>query len=137
MILYVRSFLICAFYDIDGYDFKSCIGWVAYGWIRTMVYSLHKPFSEWMPLQVEFSLQLQPRKFPSPWRWKSKERESESKIDQGVVKGMSAAMKSMNLEKISTLMDNFEKEVEVIVKKNYMNFPYTSEHVTNSDKLDR
>merc|ERR1719268_757856 len=27
-------------------------------------------------------------------------------------KGMSAAMKSMNLEKISTLMDNFEKEFE-------------------------
>ena len=32
---------------------------------------------------------------------------------QGVVKGMAAAMKSMNLEKISTLMDNFEKEFEV------------------------
>merc|ERR1712080_776076 len=31
---------------------------------------------------------------------------------EGVVKGMSAAMKSMNLEKISTLMDNFEKEFE-------------------------
>ena len=28
---------------------------------------------------------------------------------------MSAAMKSMNLEKISTLMDNFEKEFEVVV----------------------
>ena len=36
-------------------------------------------------------------------------------IWQGVVKGMSAAMKSMNLEKISTLMDNFEKEFEVVV----------------------
>ena len=31
---------------------------------------------------------------------------------QGVVKGMSAAMKSMNLEKISGLMDQFEKEFE-------------------------
>ena len=31
---------------------------------------------------------------------------------QGVVKGMSAAMKSMNLEKISGLMDKFEKEFE-------------------------
>merc|ERR1719213_1585095 len=30
----------------------------------------------------------------------------------GVVKGMSAAMKSMNLEKISGLMDQFEKEFE-------------------------
>merc|ERR1712209_315680 len=35
-----------------------------------------------------------------------------SKSMEGVVKGMSAAMKSMNLEKISTLMDNFEKELE-------------------------
>merc|ERR1712109_167190 len=35
-----------------------------------------------------------------------------SKSMDGVVKGMSAAMKSMNLEKISTLMDNFEKEFE-------------------------
>merc|ERR1712038_633213 len=35
-----------------------------------------------------------------------------SKSMEGVVKGMSAAMKSMNLEKISTLMDNFEKEFE-------------------------
>merc|ERR1711874_227765 len=35
-----------------------------------------------------------------------------SKTMEGVVKGMSAAMKSMNLEKISTLMDNFEKEFE-------------------------
>ena len=31
---------------------------------------------------------------------------------QGVVKGMGAAMKSMNLEKISGLMDQFEKEFE-------------------------
>ena len=30
---------------------------------------------------------------------------------------MSAAMKSMNLEKISTLMDNFEKEFEVMLCK--------------------
>ena len=29
-----------------------------------------------------------------------------------VFKGMGAAMKSMNLEKISTLMDKFEKEFE-------------------------
>merc|ERR1712227_1152921 len=35
-----------------------------------------------------------------------------SKSMEGGVKGMSAAMKSMNLEKISTLMDNFEKEFE-------------------------
>merc|ERR1711915_1017188 len=35
-----------------------------------------------------------------------------TKSMEGVVKGMSAAMKSMNLEKISTLMDNFEKEFE-------------------------
>merc|ERR1712183_1155958 len=35
-----------------------------------------------------------------------------SKSMEGVVKGMSAAMKSMNLEKISTLMDKFEKEFE-------------------------
>merc|ERR1711990_28897 len=35
-----------------------------------------------------------------------------SKSMEGEVKGMSAAMKSMNLEKISTLMDNFEKEFE-------------------------
>merc|ERR1712209_197725 len=35
-----------------------------------------------------------------------------SKSMEGVVKGMSAAMKSMNLEKISTLMDNFEKDFE-------------------------
>lgn len=31
---------------------------------------------------------------------------------QGVVKAMDSAMKSMNLEKISTLMDNFEKQFE-------------------------
>lgn len=31
---------------------------------------------------------------------------------QGVVKAMDSAMKSMNLEKISTLMDKFEKEFE-------------------------
>jgi len=31
---------------------------------------------------------------------------------QGVVKAMDSAMKSMNLEKISTLMDNFEKNFE-------------------------
>merc|ERR1712002_757959 len=35
-----------------------------------------------------------------------------SKSMEGVVKGMSAAMKSMNLEQISTLMDNFEKQFE-------------------------
>merc|ERR1712055_1170892 len=35
-----------------------------------------------------------------------------TKSMEGVVKGMSAAMKSMNLEKISSLMDNFEKEFE-------------------------
>jgi len=35
-----------------------------------------------------------------------------TKSMEGVVKGMSAAMKSMNLEKISTLMDKFEKEFE-------------------------
>merc|ERR1719175_563420 len=35
-----------------------------------------------------------------------------SKSMEGVVKGMSAAMKSMDLEKISTLMDKFEKEFE-------------------------
>merc|ERR1712014_570851 len=35
-----------------------------------------------------------------------------SKSMEGVVKGRAAAMKSMNLEKISTLMDNFEKEFE-------------------------
>merc|ERR1712110_984750 len=35
-----------------------------------------------------------------------------SKSMEGVVKGMSAAMKSMNLEKISGLMDQFEKEFE-------------------------
>eukprot|EP00092_Neocalanus_flemingeri_P007610 GFUD01008213.1.p2 GENE.GFUD01008213.1~~GFUD01008213.1.p2 ORF type:complete len:202 (+),score=87.99 GFUD01008213.1:223-828(+) len=35
-----------------------------------------------------------------------------SKSMEGVVKGMAAAMKSMNLEKISTLMDNFEKQFE-------------------------
>merc|ERR1712126_678252 len=35
-----------------------------------------------------------------------------SKSMEGVVKGMSAAMKSMNLEKISGLMDKFEKEFE-------------------------
>ena len=32
---------------------------------------------------------------------------------------MSAAMKSMNLEKISTLMDNFEKEFEVMLWDGY------------------
>ena len=31
---------------------------------------------------------------------------------QGVVKAMDSAMKSMNLEKVSTLMDKFEKEFE-------------------------
>ena len=31
---------------------------------------------------------------------------------QGVVKAMDSAMKSMNLEKISNLMDKFEKEFE-------------------------
>jgi charged multivesicular body protein 1 len=31
---------------------------------------------------------------------------------QGVVKAMDSAMKSMNLEKISSLMDNFEKQFE-------------------------
>merc|ERR1712203_214595 len=35
-----------------------------------------------------------------------------TKSMEGVVKGMSAAMKSMNLEKISGLMDKFEKEFE-------------------------
>merc|ERR1712038_1660034 len=35
-----------------------------------------------------------------------------TKSMEGVVKGMSAAMKSMNLEKISGLMDRFEKEFE-------------------------
>lgn len=35
-----------------------------------------------------------------------------TKSMEGVVKGMSAAMKSMNLEKISSLMDKFEKEFE-------------------------
>jgi len=35
-----------------------------------------------------------------------------TKSMEGVVKGMAAAMKSMNLEKISTLMDKFEKEFE-------------------------
>merc|ERR1712154_556548 len=35
-----------------------------------------------------------------------------TKSMEGVVKGMSAAMKSMNLEKISGLMDHFEKEFE-------------------------
>merc|ERR1712203_1224258 len=35
-----------------------------------------------------------------------------TKSMEGVVKGMSAAMKSMNLEKISGLMDQFEKEFE-------------------------
>merc|ERR1712078_829219 len=35
-----------------------------------------------------------------------------SKSMEGVVKGMSAAMKSMNLEKISGLMDQFVKEFE-------------------------
>merc|ERR1712150_207888 len=35
-----------------------------------------------------------------------------SKSMEGVVKGMSAAMKSMNLEKISGLKDQFEKEFE-------------------------
>merc|ERR1711874_560061 len=35
-----------------------------------------------------------------------------TKSMEGVVKGMSAAMKSMNLEKISTLMDSFEKQFE-------------------------
>eukprot|EP00088_Acartia_fossae_P069903 TRINITY_DN9226_c0_g2_i2.p1 TRINITY_DN9226_c0_g2~~TRINITY_DN9226_c0_g2_i2.p1 ORF type:complete len:202 (-),score=66.90 TRINITY_DN9226_c0_g2_i2:437-1042(-) len=35
-----------------------------------------------------------------------------TKSMEGVVKGMGAAMKSMNLEKISTLMDKFEKEFE-------------------------
>merc|ERR1712062_880699 len=35
-----------------------------------------------------------------------------TKSMEGVVKGMGAAMKSMNLEKISGLMDQFEKEFE-------------------------
>merc|ERR1712107_551255 len=35
-----------------------------------------------------------------------------TKSMEGVVKGMSAALKSMNLEKISGLMDQFEKEFE-------------------------
>merc|ERR1712243_396899 len=35
-----------------------------------------------------------------------------TKSMEGVVKGMNAAMKSMNLEKISGLMDQFEKEFE-------------------------
>lgn len=35
-----------------------------------------------------------------------------TKSMEGVVKGMSAAMKSMNLEKISGLMDQFEKQFE-------------------------
>merc|ERR1712226_1572455 len=35
-----------------------------------------------------------------------------TKSMEGVVKGMGAAMKSMNLEKISSLMDNLEKEFE-------------------------
>merc|ERR1719350_697867 len=38
-----------------------------------------------------------------------------SKSMEGVVKGMSAAMKTMNLEKISTLMDNFETCFEVLL----------------------
>jgi len=35
-----------------------------------------------------------------------------TKSMEGVVKGMSAAMKQMNLEKISSLMDQFEKQFE-------------------------
>merc|ERR1719346_311913 len=35
-----------------------------------------------------------------------------TKTMQGVVKAMDSAMKSMNLEKISTLMDRFEKDFE-------------------------
>ncbi len=35
-----------------------------------------------------------------------------SRCDVPLLQGMSAAMKSMNLEKISSLMDKFEKEFE-------------------------
>lgn len=39
----------------------------------------------------------------------------------GVVKAMDAAMKSMNLEKISTLMDKFESQFEDLdVQSSYM-----------------
>ena len=78
-------------------------------------------FSGWTPLPVGCSLQLQRRKFPSRWRWKHIKvwNWKWEWIWQGVVKGMSAAMKSMNLEKISTLMDNFEKEFEVMLWDGY------------------
>lgn len=40
---------------------------------------------------------------------------------QGVVKAMDAAMKGMNLEKISTLMDKFEQQFEDLdVQSSYM-----------------
>lgn len=39
----------------------------------------------------------------------------------GVVKAMDAAMKSMNLEKVSTLMDKFESQFEDLdVQSSYM-----------------
>ena len=58
---------------------------------------------------------------------------------QGVVKGMSAAMKSMNLEKISGLMDQFEKEFEDLdVQTSVMEGAMTGSTATNvpQDSVD-
>ena len=42
-----------------------------------------------------------------------------------VVRSMSAAMKSMNLEKVSNLMDQFEKEFENLDVQSQVRFSYT------------
>merc|ERR1712223_1372527 len=62
-----------------------------------------------------------------------------SKSMEGVVKGMSAAMKSMNLEKISGLMDQFEKEFEDLdVQTSVMEGAMTGSTATNvpQDSVD-
>jgi len=56
---------------------------------------------------------------------------------QGVVKAMDAAMKSMNLEKISNLMDKFESQFEDLdVQSSYMENTMSQTTTTNVPQQD-
>lgn len=56
---------------------------------------------------------------------------------QGVVKAMDAAMKSMNLEKISNLMDKFESQFEDLdVQSSYMENTMSQTTTTNVPQAD-
>lgn len=55
----------------------------------------------------------------------------------GVVKAMDAAMKSMNLEKISNLMDKFESQFEDLdVQSSYMENTMSQTTTTNVPQAD-